>query len=143
MYSEYVKNFERAAELLATWMDKSQPFQEVVTRIQVRDTGEEPTPPPHTRPPPPSGLDILRPGTSFSLLSRFRPCPLLPKRSEASGSLTLQHHMLEPVQRIPRYELLLKEYVQKLPAQAPDLEDAQSEDTLGPREPGRACLRTC
>uniref|UniRef100_E9PVB8 FYVE, RhoGEF and PH domain containing 2 n=1 Tax=Mus musculus TaxID=10090 RepID=E9PVB8_MOUSE len=34
MYSEYVKNFERAAELLATWMDKSQPFQEVVTRIQ-------------------------------------------------------------------------------------------------------------
>lgn len=39
--------------------------------------------------------------------------------------------MLEPVQRIPRYELLLKEYVQKLPAQAPDLEDAQSEDTLG------------
>lgn len=33
--------------------------------------------------------------------------------------------MLEPVQRIPRYELLLKEYVQKLPAQAPDLEDAQ------------------
>lgn len=39
--------------------------------------------------------------------------------------------MLEPVQRIPRYELLLKEYVQKLPAQAPDLADAQSED---PRE---------
>lgn len=97
MYSEYVKNFERAAELLATWMDKSQPFQEVVTRIQC---------------------------------------------SEASSSLTLQHHMLEPVQRIPRYELLLKEYVQKLPAQAPDLEDAQSEDTLGPREPGRAGLRT-
>lgn len=42
MYSEYVKNFERAAELLATWMDKSQPFQEVVTRIQVRGPGEEP-----------------------------------------------------------------------------------------------------
>lgn len=80
MYSEYVKNFERAAELLATWMEKSQPFQEVVTRIQL---------------------------------------------SEASGSLTLQHHMLEPVQRIPRYELLLKEYVQKLPAEAPDREDAQ------------------
>ena len=38
--------------------------------------------------------------------------------------------MLEPVQRIPRYELLLKEYVQKLPGQAPDLADAQSEDTL-------------
>ncbi|XP_005665983.2 FYVE, RhoGEF and PH domain-containing protein 2 isoform X2 [Sus scrofa] len=80
MYSEYVKNFERAIELLATWTDKSPPFQEVITRIQ---------------------------------------------SSEASGSLTLQHHMLEPVQRIPRYELLLKEYVQKLPAQAPDLADAQ------------------
>ncbi|XP_044106236.1 FYVE, RhoGEF and PH domain-containing protein 2 isoform X2 [Neovison vison] len=80
MYSEYVKNFERAAELLASWTDKSAPFQEVITRIQ---------------------------------------------SSEASGSLTLQHHMLEPVQRIPRYELLLKEYVQKLPAQAPDLADAQ------------------
>ncbi|XP_055120550.1 FYVE, RhoGEF and PH domain-containing protein 2 isoform X1 [Symphalangus syndactylus] len=80
MYSEYVKNFERAAELLATWTDKSPLFQEVLTRIQ---------------------------------------------GSEASGSLTLQHHMLEPVQRIPRYELLLKEYVQKLPAQAPDRADAQ------------------
>ncbi|XP_046957514.1 FYVE, RhoGEF and PH domain-containing protein 2 isoform X3 [Lynx rufus] len=80
MYSEYVKNFERAAELLATWTDKSAPFQEVITRIQ---------------------------------------------SSEASGSLTLQHHMLEPVQRIPRYELLLKEYIQKLPAQAPDRADAQ------------------
>lgn len=86
-------------------------------------------------------MDILKPGTPFSLLSHFRPCSLLPKRSEASGSLTLQHHMLEPVQRIPRYELLLKEYVQKLPDQAPDLEDAQSEDTLGPREPeGRGWL---
>lgn len=92
--------------------------------------------------PIPPSLDILGPGTLFSLLSRLRSCFLLPKRSEASGSLTLQHHMLEPVQRIPRYELLLKEYVQKLPAQAPDLADAQSEDTLGPRERGRASLRT-
>ncbi|XP_045150715.1 FYVE, RhoGEF and PH domain-containing protein 2 [Echinops telfairi] len=80
MYSEYVKNFDRAADLLATWTDKSPPFQEVISRIQ---------------------------------------------SSEASGSLTLQHHMLEPVQRIPRYELLLKEYLQKLPAQAPDRDDAQ------------------
>ncbi|XP_012502110.1 PREDICTED: FYVE, RhoGEF and PH domain-containing protein 2 [Propithecus coquereli] len=80
MYSEYVKNFERAAELLATWTEKSPAFQEAITRIQ---------------------------------------------SSEASGRLTLQHHMLEPVQRIPRYELLLKEYVQKLPAQAADRADAQ------------------
>lgn len=86
MYSEYVKNFERAAELLASWTDKSAPFQEVITRIQ---------------------------------------------SSEASSSLTLQHHMLEPVQRIPRYELLLKEYVQKLPAQAPDRADAQTPSGSG------------
>ncbi|XP_048203801.1 FYVE, RhoGEF and PH domain-containing protein 2 [Perognathus longimembris pacificus] len=80
MYSEYVKNFARAAELLAAWTDKCPPFQEVIARVQ---------------------------------------------SSEASGSLTLQHHMLEPVQRIPRYELLLREYIQKLPAQAPDRADAQ------------------
>ncbi|XP_074092490.1 FYVE, RhoGEF and PH domain-containing protein 2 isoform X2 [Macrotis lagotis] len=80
MYSEYVKNFERAAELLVVWTEKCPPFQEVITRIQ---------------------------------------------NSEASGNLTLQHHMLEPVQRIPRYELLLKEYVQKLPPDAPDQADAQ------------------
>jgi len=26
----------------------------------------------------------------------------------ACGGLNLQHHMLEPIQRVPRYELLLK-----------------------------------
>ncbi|XP_015315253.1 FYVE, RhoGEF and PH domain-containing protein 2 isoform X4 [Bos taurus] len=61
------------------------------------------------------------PGQTNPHLSRR----LSPASSEASASLTLQHHMLEPVQRIPRYELLLKEYVQKLPGQAPDLADAQ------------------
>ncbi|KAM9002243.1 FYVE, RhoGEF and PH domain-containing protein 2 [Sarcophilus harrisii] len=80
MYSEYVKNFERAAELLAIWTEKCPPFQEVITRIQ---------------------------------------------NSEVSANLTLQHHMLEPVQRIPRYELLLKEYVEKLPPDAADQADAQ------------------
>ncbi|XP_074167156.1 FYVE, RhoGEF and PH domain-containing protein 2 isoform X1 [Sminthopsis crassicaudata] len=80
MYSEYVKNFERAAELLAIWTEKCPPFQEVIARIQ---------------------------------------------NSEVSANLTLQHHMLEPVQRIPRYELLLKEYVEKLPPDAPDRADAQ------------------
>lgn len=134
MYSEYVKNFERAAELLATWMEKSQPFQEVVTRIQVRGAGAEPARPPGG---PASFPQVGRPTQTWdpALLSLTLPSPL-PKLSEASGSLTLQHHMLEPVQRIPRYELLLKEYVQKLPPEAPDLADAQSEDTRGPRELG-------
>ncbi|KAM7366958.1 hypothetical protein PAMP_014889 [Pampus punctatissimus] len=41
------------------------------------------------------------------------------------GSLTLQHHMLEPVQRVPRYEMLLKDYLKKLPEDNPDYELAQ------------------
>nr|XP_019947720.1 PREDICTED: FYVE, RhoGEF and PH domain-containing protein 4-like isoform X2 [Paralichthys olivaceus] len=41
---------------------------------------------------------------------------------EACGSLTLQHHMLEPVQRVPRYEMLLRDYLKKLPEDNPDYE---------------------
>ncbi|XP_041858807.1 FYVE, RhoGEF and PH domain-containing protein 1 isoform X2 [Melanotaenia boesemani] len=47
------------------------------------------------------------------------------QREERCGNLTLQHHMLEPVQRIPRYELLLKDYLHRLPEDAPDFRDAQ------------------
>uniref|UniRef100_A0A8C8S093 FYVE, RhoGEF and PH domain containing 2 n=1 Tax=Pelusios castaneus TaxID=367368 RepID=A0A8C8S093_9SAUR len=70
MYGEYLKNFDKAVELIATWWEKSPPFQELILDIQKR---------------------------------------------EVCANLTLQHHMLEPVQRIPRYELLLKDYVRKLP----------------------------
>ena len=42
-------------------------------------------------------------------------------------SLTLQHHMLGPIQRIPRYEMLLKDYLQKLPDNHRDRQDAESE----------------
>jgi len=41
-------------------------------------------------------------------------------------SLTLQHHMLSPIQRIPRYEMLLKDYIQKLPEDSPDRQDSES-----------------
>ncbi|KAM8974384.1 FYVE, RhoGEF and PH domain-containing protein 4 [Pelodytes ibericus] len=41
------------------------------------------------------------------------------------GNLTLQHHMLEPVQRIPRYEMLLKDYLRKLPQDSLDRKDAE------------------
>ncbi|XP_070192576.1 FYVE, RhoGEF and PH domain-containing protein 4-like isoform X1 [Littorina saxatilis] len=41
------------------------------------------------------------------------------------GSLSLQHHMLEPVQRVPRYEMLLKDYLKHLPEDSPDRKDAQ------------------
>ncbi|TSL97258.1 FYVE, RhoGEF and PH domain-containing protein 3 [Bagarius yarrelli] len=48
------------------------------------------------------------------------------QKQDVCGNLTLQHHMLEPVQRIPRYELLLKDYLKKLPSDAPDRKDAES-----------------
>lgn len=80
MYGEYVKNFDRAMELVNTWMERSAPFKAIIQDIQ---------------------------------------------REERCGNLTLQHHMLEPVQRIPRYELLLKDYLHRLPEDAPDYTDAQ------------------
>ncbi|XP_069484310.1 FYVE, RhoGEF and PH domain-containing protein 4 isoform X7 [Ambystoma mexicanum] len=47
------------------------------------------------------------------------------QKQEICGSLTLQHHMLGPVQRIPRYEMLLKDYLKKLPDGSPDRRDAE------------------
>ncbi|XP_031712517.1 FYVE, RhoGEF and PH domain-containing protein 4a isoform X2 [Anarrhichthys ocellatus] len=44
---------------------------------------------------------------------------------EVCGFLTLQHHMLEPVQRVPRYEMLLKDYLKKLPQDDPDRRDSE------------------
>lgn len=53
---------------------------------------------------------------------------LLPLRQsmEVCGSLTLQHHMLSPVQRIPRYEMLIRDYLKKLPEDSPDCHDTES-----------------
>ncbi|KAM9324732.1 FYVE, RhoGEF and PH domain-containing protein 1 [Gastrophryne carolinensis] len=80
MYGEYVKNFDRAMELLNTWTERSSQFKCIIQEVQ---------------------------------------------KEEACGNLTLQHHMLEPVQRIPRYELLLKDYLQKLPEDSRDRRDAE------------------
>ncbi|XP_026223709.1 faciogenital dysplasia isoform X2 [Anabas testudineus] len=80
MYGEYVKNFDRAMDLVNTWTQRSSQFKSVVHNIQKQDV---------------------------------------------CGNLTLQHHMLEPVQRIPRYELLLKDYLKKLPDDALDRKDAE------------------
>uniref|UniRef100_F7CGE4 FYVE, RhoGEF and PH domain containing 1 n=1 Tax=Ornithorhynchus anatinus TaxID=9258 RepID=F7CGE4_ORNAN len=80
MYGEYVKNFDRAMELVNTWMERSAQFKVIVHDVQ---------------------------------------------KEEVCGNLTLQHHMLEPVQRIPRYELLLKDYLLKLPQDSPDSKDAE------------------
>uniref|UniRef100_A0A4W4DXD6 FYVE, RhoGEF and PH domain containing 3 n=1 Tax=Electrophorus electricus TaxID=8005 RepID=A0A4W4DXD6_ELEEL len=80
MYGEYVKNFDRAMDLVNTWTQRSTQFKSVVQNIQKQDV---------------------------------------------CGNLTLQHHMLEPVQRIPRYELLLKDYLKKLPNDALDRKDTE------------------
>ncbi|XP_069489523.1 FYVE, RhoGEF and PH domain-containing protein 2 isoform X2 [Ambystoma mexicanum] len=47
------------------------------------------------------------------------------QRREVSANLSLRHHMLEPVQRVPRYELLMKEYLKKLPPQSQDRPDTE------------------
>ncbi|XP_060779665.1 FYVE, RhoGEF and PH domain-containing protein 4a isoform X2 [Neoarius graeffei] len=47
------------------------------------------------------------------------------QKQEVCGCLTLQHHMLEPVQRVPRYEMLLKDYLKKLPQDHMDQRDAE------------------
>ncbi|KAM8930764.1 FYVE, RhoGEF and PH domain-containing protein 3 [Pelodytes ibericus] len=80
MYGEYVKNFDKAMEMVNTWTQRSSLFKEVIQTIQKEDV---------------------------------------------CGNLTLQHHMLEPVQRIPRYELLLKDYLKKLPEDSPDRKDSE------------------
>ncbi|CAH1264577.1 FGD3 [Branchiostoma lanceolatum] len=46
--------------------------------------------------------------------------------TEECGNLTLQHHMLEPVQRVPRYELLLRDYLKKLPEDSEDRPDTET-----------------
>ncbi|NXY58130.1 FGD2 protein, partial [Callaeas wilsoni] len=79
MHGEYVKNFDKAMELITAWSRKSPPFQELIADIQKRKV-----------------------------------CADL-----------LQHHVLEPVQRIPRYEPLLKDYVLELLPQSPDRGDAE------------------
>lgn len=35
MYGEYVKNFDKAVELITFWSEKSPPFQELIADIQV------------------------------------------------------------------------------------------------------------
>ncbi|KAG9334441.1 hypothetical protein JZ751_007638 [Albula glossodonta] len=80
MYAEYVKNFDKAMELLKQWTERSPQFKAIILDIQSQ---------------------------------------------EACGNLTLQHHMLEPVQRVPRYEMLLKDYLKKLPQDDSDRRDAE------------------
>lgn len=68
-------------------------------------------------------LELVRTWTERS--SAFKSIIQDIQNLEECGSLTLQHHMLEPVQRLPRYELLLRDYLRKLPEDHPDHQPAQ------------------
>uniref|UniRef100_A0A3B5PZ00 FYVE, RhoGEF and PH domain containing 4b n=1 Tax=Xiphophorus maculatus TaxID=8083 RepID=A0A3B5PZ00_XIPMA len=85
MYADYIRNFDRAIELVRTWTERSSAFRNIIHDIQSQ---------------------------------------------ELCGNLTLQHHMLEPVQRVPRYEMLLKDYLKKLPDDDPDYELANSNRSI-------------
>ncbi|XP_074481362.1 FYVE, RhoGEF and PH domain-containing protein 4-like isoform X2 [Sebastes fasciatus] len=63
-------------------------------------------------------MELVRTWTERS--SAFRNIVQDIQSQEVCGSLTLQHHMLEPVQRVPRYEMLLRDYLKKLPKDNPD-----------------------
>ncbi|XP_041834110.1 FYVE, RhoGEF and PH domain-containing protein 4-like isoform X2 [Melanotaenia boesemani] len=68
-------------------------------------------------------MELVRTWTERS--SAFRNIIQEIQSQDMCGSLTLQHHMLEPIQRVPRYEMLLKDYLKKLPEDNPDYELAQ------------------
>ncbi|CAL8328769.1 unnamed protein product [Boreogadus saida] len=55
----------------------------------------------------------------------FRNVLLEIQSQEVCGRLSLEHHMLEPVQRVPRYEMLLTAYLTTLPRDDPDHSPAE------------------
>uniref|UniRef100_A0A3P8WIT0 FYVE, RhoGEF and PH domain containing 4b n=1 Tax=Cynoglossus semilaevis TaxID=244447 RepID=A0A3P8WIT0_CYNSE len=65
-------------------------------------------------------MELVRTWTERS--AAFRNVILDVQSQEVCGSLTLQHHMLEPIQRLPRYEMLLRDYLRRLPQENPDYE---------------------
>ncbi|XP_031788464.1 FYVE, RhoGEF and PH domain-containing protein 1 [Nasonia vitripennis] len=80
MYTEYVKNFDYAINLISTLQQKVPRFAAIINEIQKLDE---------------------------------------------CAKLSLAHHMLSPIQRLPRYELLLKDYLRNLVKDNPDYEDTK------------------
>ncbi|XP_058628605.1 FYVE, RhoGEF and PH domain-containing protein 4 isoform X2 [Onychostoma macrolepis] len=70
-----------------------------------------------------SAMDVLKQWTERS--AQFNTIIQDIQSQDVCGNLTLQHHMLEPVQRVPRYEMLLKDYLKKLPEDDPDRSQAE------------------
>ncbi|XP_076237751.1 FYVE, RhoGEF and PH domain-containing protein 4 [Calliopsis andreniformis] len=80
MYTEYVKNFDYAMNLIHSLQTKVARFATIINEIQKLDE---------------------------------------------CAKLSLPHHMLSPIQRLPRYELLLKDYLRNLTEENADYEDAK------------------
>ncbi|XP_047364925.1 FYVE, RhoGEF and PH domain-containing protein 1-like [Vespa velutina] len=80
MYTEYVKNFDYAMNLINTLQSKVARFAAIINDIQKLDE---------------------------------------------CAKLSLPHHMLSPIQRLPRYELLLKDYLKNLTEENSDYEDTK------------------
>ncbi|KAJ8786092.1 hypothetical protein J1605_006672 [Eschrichtius robustus] len=124
MYGEYVKGFDNAMELVKNMTERIPQFKSIIEEIQSMDSRS-------------TGFSscssqalecrLSSCGTQAQLLHGMwdLPAPGLEPKQKICGSLTLQHHMLEPVQRIPRYEMLLKDYLRKLPPGSPDWNDAK------------------
>ncbi|XP_053718955.1 FYVE, RhoGEF and PH domain-containing protein 4-like isoform X1 [Synchiropus splendidus] len=68
-------------------------------------------------------MELVRTWTERS--SAFRNVVRDIQSQEVCGNLSLQHHMLEPIQRVPRYELLLRDYLKVLPKDNADYQLAQ------------------
>lgn len=83
MYTEYVKNFDYAMNLMQTLQTKVARFAAIINEIQKLDE---------------------------------------------CAKLSLPQHMLSPIQRLPRYELLLKDYLRNLTEQSADYRDTKSKD---------------
>lgn len=83
MYTEYVKNFDYAMNLIQTLQIKVARFAAIINEIQKLDE---------------------------------------------CAKLSLPHHMLSPIQRLPRYELLLKDYLRNLTEENADYKDTKSKD---------------
>ncbi|XP_076760404.1 FYVE, RhoGEF and PH domain-containing protein 1 isoform X2 [Xylocopa sonorina] len=80
MYTEYVKNFDYAMNLIQTYQTKVARFAAIINEIEKLDE---------------------------------------------CANLSLSHHMLSPIQRLPRYELLLKNYLRNLAEESADYEDTK------------------
>ena len=50
----------------------------------------------------------------------------LKQKKEECGNLPIQHHLIGPIQRIPRYRLLLEAYLRRLPEDSEDKPDTES-----------------